>query len=87
MRRFLERQGRKCPLVMVEWLDSSYALGWLTEADAEEPKVKQCCSVGWLRRRTTEAIVLTANMTMEENPHRCCEITIPRCAIQRIHRL
>jgi hypothetical protein len=26
---------------MFEWIDSSYALGWLTEADADEPKVKR----------------------------------------------
>lgn len=85
--QFLKRHGNGCPLVLVEWVDSSYSLGWLTEADTDEPKLKKCCSVGWLRKQTKEAVILTANMTMEENAHRCCEITIPRCAIQRLRRL
>lgn len=76
-----------CPLVIVEWVDSSYALGWLTNSDADEPKLKQCCSVGWVRRDTKEALVLTANMTLEETPHRCCEIIIPRAAVRAVHRL
>ncbi len=76
-----------CPLVIVEWLDSSYALGWLTQQDTDEPKLKRCCSVGWIRRDTPEALTLTANLTMEDNPHRCCEIIIPKCAVQKVHRL
>jgi len=76
-----------CPLVIVEWVDSSYAPGWLTSADDDEPKLKRCCSVGWVRRDTAEALILTANMTLDENPHRCCEITIPKCAVRAVHRL
>lgn len=87
LRAFLRRYGDGCPLVLIEWVDSSYSVGWLTGADADEPKIKQCCSVGWLRKQSKEAVVLTANMTMEDDPQRCCEITIPRRAIRKIHRL
>lgn len=74
-----------CPLVLIEWVDSCYSPGW--QFDDDEPSVKECLSVGWLRRKTEQAVVLTANITMEENPHRCCEITIPTCSIRRIHKL
>ena len=87
MARVHKRPTNKCPLVLVEWVDSSYALGWLTSEDEAEPQLKQCCSVGWMRRDTKEAITLTANMTMEENPHRCCEIVIPKGAVRAVHRL
>ena len=87
--RSLQRMVRRLMfgLVLVEWIDSAYSLGWLTEADTEEPKLKRCCSVGWLRKETQDSVTLTANLTMEENPHRCCEITIPKRAVQRMHRL
>lgn len=75
----------KCPLVLVEWVDSSYSLGW--QHDNELPSIKKCCSVGWLRSKTKDAVVLSANITMETNPHRCCEITIPTCSITKVHKL
>ena len=75
------------PLVIVEWVDSAYSIGWLTHHDDAEPQIKKCCSVGWVRRRTKEAITLTANLTLEDNPHRCCEISIPTKAVLRIHEL
>lgn len=75
----------KCPLVLVEWVDSAYSLGWHWSDGT--PTVKHCQSVGWVQKRSRDAITLTANLTMEESPQRCCEITIPVCAIKKIHRL
>lgn len=80
-----QRLIEKCALVLIEWVDSSYALGWQT-GDGE-PQLKRCSSVGWIRKASEDAITLTANMTIEEPPQRCCEITIPRCAIRRVHKL
>lgn len=74
-------------LVIVEWVDSAYALGWLTSRDEDEPQLKKCKSVGWVRRQTKDMITLTSNTTIEEYPQRCCEISIPLAAVTRVHLL
>ena len=66
-------------MVAIEWEDSHYRSGWTTEA-AETLPLK-CLSVGWLVEDGESAKVLSANMTSENRPQRCGDMTIPTAAI------
>jgi hypothetical protein len=72
-------------LVLVEWLDSHHRPGWTTDDPASDPLV--CKSVGWLIRQTKEALVLSANVTEEEQQQRCGDMTIPQRCVRRIKQL
>ena len=74
-------------LVFVEWVDSSYLSGWLTEDDEAENVPKKCCSVGWIRKENADLIILASNLTVEENPHRLGETHIPKRQIIRTSAL
>lgn len=75
----------KRPLVLVEWVDSAYSIGWHWMDGA--PSIKKCQSVGWVSGKSRDAITITANLTIEETPQRCCDITIPIRAVTQIHLL
>lgn len=72
-------------LVLIEWEDSHHRPGWT--ADAAEPEPLICRSVGWLVGSTKEAKTLAANITQEDNPQRCGDMTIPARSIRKIKRL
>ena len=72
-------------LVLIEWEDSHHRPGWTTETPAPEPLI--CKSVGWLVGSTKDAKVIAANMTQEDNPQRCGDMTIPKRCIRRIKKL
>jgi len=72
-------------LVLIEWEDSHHRPGWTTEAASGKPLV--CRSVGWLIADTKTAKVLSANITEEDEPQRCGDMTIPQRCILRVKRI
>lgn len=72
-------------LVLVEWEDSHHRPGWTS--DEANPKPLPCRSVGWLVAQNASAITLSANVSVEETPQRCGDMTIPRRCIVRITKL
>ena len=72
-------------LVYVKWVDSHFRPGWASEAP--EGKLMYCHSVGWLIKDDKNVKVLSANITKEDCPQRCCDITIPTRAIIQIKPL
>lgn len=72
-------------LVLVEWLDSHLTPQWTTEAPPEQGLL--CRSVGWLVYDGKDAKTVAAHMTVEDNPQRSGQMTIPACAIIKIRRL
>jgi hypothetical protein len=72
-------------LVLIEWEDSHHRPGWTTSQPETKPLI--CKSVGWLVSESKEAKVLSANMTDEEDPQRCGDMTIPQRCIRRVKRL
>jgi len=53
----------KCPLVMVEWVDSARPVpDWIYLADYPEPSVVRCVSVGWLIHDGAHVKALAPNM-------------------------
>jgi hypothetical protein len=69
-------------IVLVEWMDSHYVPGWHDDAPLTEPKL--CRSVGWLMHDGPKAITLAAHMTVEDDPQRSGEMTIPTVAVIRV---
>lgn len=74
-----------CPFVLIEWVDSHYRSGWTTQV--AETKPLACLSAGWLVYDGAEAKTLSANVSCENDPQRCGDITIPARAIVRIEAL
>ena len=70
---------------MVQWSDSHYRPGW----DNGDVSVKEtiCMSMGWLVGESKDVIVLAANITDEDGPQRCGEMTIPRKSILKMNSL
>jgi hypothetical protein len=65
--------------VAVEWVDSHCRSGWCRgEVEAHQLR---CQSLGWVVAETRDVLVLAANITDEDEPQRCGEMTIPKTAI------
>jgi len=77
-----------CPLVIVEWVDSSQPqASWSFLKDMPAPKAVQCVSVGWLVHRSEEVICLAPNMgdirSELESAQTSGNMTIPtRCVLK-----
>ena len=68
-------------LVLVEWLDSHITPTWTR--DAPQTTAQKCRTVGWLVHDGKDAKTLAASVTEEDDPQRCCQMTIPTAAIVR----
>jgi len=68
--------------VLVEWLDSHLTPRWTTDDPPETGLL--CRSVGWLVHDGAEAKTVAAHMTVEDEPQRSGQMTIPTCAIVSI---
>ncbi|KKM27077.1 hypothetical protein LCGC14_1578350 [marine sediment metagenome] len=66
-------------LVLVDWEDSHYIPEWHRGEPIKAPLY--CRSVGWVVYQGTKAITLAAHMSVEEDPQRSGEMTIPTKAI------
>lgn len=87
----------KCPLVRVEWLDSSQPVAswkFLSDYRDNPSSPLKCVSVGWMIRDDDDLKVLVANFGGVENerdPERtlqaCGVIQIPTCCVVRIFAL
>lgn len=69
-------------LIYVEWVDSHHRPGWTT--DQAEGRLLVCKSIGWLVKRTKDVLVLSANITDDEDQQRCGDMTIPQRCVKRI---
>lgn len=86
-----------CPLVRVEWLDSSQPIAswkFLVDYRNDTTKPNQCSSVGWMIRDDDELKVLAANFGGVQNTRdpectlqACGVIRIPTCCVISIHQL
>lgn len=75
----------KGSLVLVEWHDSHIMPTWTR--DAPETTATKCRTVGWLVHDGAHAKTLAASMTEEDDPQRCCQMTIPAEAIVKMRVL
>jgi hypothetical protein len=73
------------PLVCVRWVDSHYRPGWDTSESASDPV--ECVSIGWLIHNGKTAKTLSANISREDCPQRCGDMTIPSRAILEIIKI
>lgn len=72
-------------LVLVEWLDSHISPTWTR--DSPQSAALKCQTVGWLVHDGKDAKTLAASVTIEDDPQRCCQMTIPAAAITRMKLL
>ena len=71
--------------VLVTWVDSARSMEWTPYAPCLKPTV--CKSVGWVVAETEEVLVLAPHITIEDEPQRCGDMTIPKCAIKKTQTL
>lgn len=72
-------------LMLIEWEDSHHRSGWVTDQPSLHPLI--CQSVGWLISETGTATTLALSVTLEDEPQRCGEITIPKRCVRRVKQL
>jgi hypothetical protein len=75
-----------CPLVYLEWQDSSGTEEWRSLEEIHNRKIEldPCKSVGWVLRETADWVELAQNIGTGhggEHPQACHVMTIPRAAI------
>lgn len=73
------------PLVMIEWVDSHATHAWTRQEVSTSPL--RCRSVGWLLHDGPEAKTIAPHMSLEDDPQRCGEMTIPACAVVKVRVL
>lgn len=76
---------REGNLVLVEWRDSNIMPTWTR--DTPETTATKCRTVGWLVHDGADAKTIAASMTEEDDPQRCCQMTIPAAVIVRMRAL
>jgi hypothetical protein len=85
------KAAKKCPLVMVEWVDSAQPRsGWEYLSGVGEPAAVHCASVGWLVVDTKDTKGVAPNMGAVNSPDSLQIsglITIPTKCVTRITRL
>lgn len=74
-----KRQKGAYPLVLIKWVDSHYRPGWSTEESSDQPVTIE--SIGWLIGESKDAKTLAPNISNEECPQRCGDMTIPSRAV------
>lgn len=72
-------------LVLIEWLDSSSRDGWTREKPHTE--ALKCRSVGWLMHDGKDCKTIAPHMSVEDEPQRSGEMTIPTGCILKIRVL
>lgn len=72
-------------LLLIEWLDSSQAEGWLfIDEDEHVNDPLNCISVGWLIQESDEALSITSSLAemVDGDPLQVNGIlTIPKCCV------
>lgn len=81
-----QRDGRNCPLVMIQWLDSRQPdPTWQHLHNLEIPKPVECATVGWLVHDGSDCKILCQNVgDFEGNAQVGGVMTIPSRAVLRI---
>jgi hypothetical protein len=85
--RIRSADGRRHPLVLIEWEDSCSVPLWHAEEPANVPT--RCRSVGWLLHDGKAAKTIAPHVADPDGPamHRSGEMTIPTRAVIRVRRL
>ena len=71
-------------LVLVEWVDSSFAQGWMNKETISQHTVSSCVSSGILVAGNEEQITIVQSAGKDQYGD---GITIPKCSIKRIRQL
>jgi|GEM_PF-5789510 len=79
-----QREPRRLPIVVVEWIDSATGGGW-QGIDQAEHGALECITVGFLVKETDEALSVAHSVSQQdgEDSGVCDMISIPQCAIRR----
>jgi len=72
-------------LVLVEWVDSAFAQGWMDKSVAKTHKASNCTSIGILVHQDNDKITIVQSISDKDSVGD--GITIPRVSIKRIRKL
>ena len=72
-------------ICLIEWVDSSFAQGWMSMEYAKKHDVARVASVGILVYEDKDKITIMQDVSNKEDMGD--GITIPKCSIKRIRRL
>lgn len=69
-------------LVLVKWVDSAYANGWV-DCDGWGAKAAKCVSAGWLIEDRKKSVIISAHITDPGGPNESIHapMAIPRASI------
>ncbi len=73
-------------IVMVEWVDSAFAQGWMSREVITHHRVSGIVSVGILVNENKEQITIVQGASMDKDQYGD-GITIPKCSIKRVRSL
>lgn len=72
-------------IVLVEWVDSAFAQGWMNKQLAKEHEISRIVSVGILLCENQERITVMQSISNKDDAGD--GITIPKCSIKQMRRL
>jgi len=72
--------------ILVSWIDSKgITSDWEFLKEAKLPRPCYCCSIGFLLEDTKDYVVISPNITDDEEQQIVGALAIPRCSILSIH--
>ena len=72
-------------MILVEWVDSSFAQGWMSKEHARHHSFSKIASAGILLHEDSEKITIMQSVSDKDDAGD--GITIPKCSIKRMRQL
>ncbi len=73
-------------LVLIQWVDSAFAQGWMSRESIDAHKLSKCISVGLLVAESDEQVTIMQSASVDKEQYGD-GITIPKCSIKRMRQL
>lgn len=73
---------KKCKLVEVMWIDSSFSAGWKTRSTYSAPEM--CRTVGYLTHKDKKCVNVSMNLSSESRSE---TMAIPRANVKSIRKV
>lgn len=73
-------------MVLIKWVDSAFAQGWMSRDAVKSHQLSKCVSVGILVAENDEQITIMQSLSVDKD-QMGDGLTIPKCSIKRIRKL
>ncbi len=72
-------------LVLIEWVDSAFAQGWMSKRAAKSHRFSKITSIGILLNDDSEKVTIMQSVSDKDDAGD--GLTIPKCCIKRMRKL